>query len=91
MNANIKMVAYLSKIIAWNKHSQRAEQMYNGNEDVKNNFISVKSTRFFNVIKKFPEFKHNVVKVLPLFFSWVQYPVNCETYLMNYKHMWTKL
>ena len=34
-NANIQIVAQLSKIDIWNKHSQKMKQMYNEREDLK--------------------------------------------------------
>ena len=60
INADLQIVAHLSKIYARNKHSKETEQTYNGREYLKNILSSVDFTRVCNVMQKFTEFNRNI-------------------------------
>ena len=62
INANIQIVAQLSKIDVWNKYGQKVEQMYNQREYLKNILSCIDFNRLCNVIKQFPELNHNIAK-----------------------------
>ena len=61
-NANIQIVAQLSKIDIWNKHSQKTKQMYNEREDLKNILSCADFTRLYNSIKQLIELYQNITK-----------------------------
>ena len=62
MNANIQIVAQLSKANVWKQHNPQMEQMYNGREELINITSYVDFEKLCYVINNFPELNHNFVK-----------------------------
>ena len=61
-NANIQIVAQISKANVWNKDNQKMKQMYNVIEKLMNILSHVNFSKLCNIMHNFPESNHNFVK-----------------------------
>ena len=61
-NAQIQIVAQLSKVNVRNKYNQQVEQMYNEREEIINILSYVDFSKLCNIIKFFPESNQKFAK-----------------------------